>query len=75
MSLRFHWFLPTNGDGRDIVGGGHGVATGAAGAIRPATLSYLGQIARSAEQLGFEGIRPTRPGGRRAGCWRASTSR
>ena len=35
MSLRFHWFLPTNGDGRDIVGGGHGVATGAAGAIRP----------------------------------------
>jgi alkanesulfonate monooxygenase len=60
MSLRFHWFLPTNGDGRDIVGGGHGVATGAAGAIRPATLSYLGQIARSAEQLGFEGaLTPT----------------
>ena len=60
MSLRFHWFLPTNGDGRDIVGGGHGVATGAAGAIRPATLSYLGQIARGAEQLGFEGaLTPT----------------
>ena len=55
MSLRFHWFLPTNGDGRDIVGGGHGVATGAAGTIRPALLAYLGQIARSAEQLGFEG--------------------
>src|SRR5487761_54690 len=54
-ALRFHWFLPTNGDGRDIVGGGHGVATGAAGAIRPATLQYLGQISRSAEQLGFEG--------------------
>ena len=54
MSLHFHWFLPTNGDGRDIVGGGHGVATGSAGAIRPASLSYLGQIARSAEQLGFE---------------------
>src|ERR1700759_864573 len=54
MSLRFHWFLPTNGDGRDIVGGGHGVATGAAGAIRAATLPYLGQIAGSAEQLGFE---------------------
>jgi alkanesulfonate monooxygenase len=53
-SLRFHWFLPTNGDGRDIVGGGHGVATGAAGAIRPASVKYLGQIARSAEQLGFE---------------------
>jgi alkanesulfonate monooxygenase len=54
MSLRFHWFLPTNGDGRDIVGGGHGVAVGAAGAIRPASVKYLGQIARSAEQLGFE---------------------
>ena len=54
MALRFHWFLPTNGDGRDIVGGGHGVATGAAGPIRPATLAYLGQVARSAEQLGFE---------------------
>lgn len=45
MSLRFHWFLPTNGDGRDIVGGGHGVATGAAGAIRPPSIQYLGQIA------------------------------
>ena len=58
--LRFHWFLPTNGDGRDIVGGGHGVATGAAGAIRPATAQYLGQVARSAEQLGFAGaLTPT----------------
>jgi alkanesulfonate monooxygenase len=53
MSLRFDWFLPTNGDGRDIVGGGHGVATGTAGTMRPATLAYLGQVARSAEQLGF----------------------
>jgi alkanesulfonate monooxygenase len=60
MSLRFHWFLPTNGDGRDVVGGGHGVATGAAGAIRPPSVQYLGQIARSAEQLGFEGaLTPT----------------
>jgi len=53
MSLRFHWFLPTNGgDGRHVVGGGHGVAAGASG--RPASVPYLGQIARSAEQLGFE---------------------
>ncbi|NHC24158.1 LLM class flavin-dependent oxidoreductase [Nocardioides sp. IC4_145] len=53
MSLRFHWFLPTNGgDGRQVVGGGHGVSAGAAG--RPATVPYLGQVARSAEQLGFE---------------------
>ncbi|MER5748440.1 LLM class flavin-dependent oxidoreductase [Streptomyces sp. NPDC002088] len=60
MSLTFHWFLPTNGDSRDIVGGGHGVRTGAAGGDRPATIAYLGQIARSAEQLGFVGaLTPT----------------
>ena len=51
--LTFHWFLPTNGgDGRQVVAGGHGVSAGAAG--RPASVPYLGQIARSAEQLGFE---------------------
>jgi len=51
--LKFHWFLPTNGgDGRQVVAGGHGVSAGAAG--RPASVPYLGQIARSAEQLGFE---------------------
>ena len=53
-ALDFHWFLPTNGDSRDIVGGGHGVPVGAAGGVRPLTIGYLGQIARSAEQLGFE---------------------
>ncbi|WP_104107865.1 LLM class flavin-dependent oxidoreductase [Nocardioides sp. 616] len=53
MSLKFHWFLPTNGgDGRQVVGGGHGVD--AQGSQRPASVPYLGQIARSAEQLGFE---------------------
>ncbi|MGC5257263.1 LLM class flavin-dependent oxidoreductase [Gordonia sp. DT218] len=52
-ALTFHWFLPTNGgDGRNVVGGGHGVSAGSAG--RPASVPYLGQIARSAEQLGFE---------------------
>ena len=51
--LKFHWFLPTNGgDGRAIVGGGHGTPALAGG--RPASVPYLGQIARSAEQLGFE---------------------
>jgi alkanesulfonate monooxygenase len=54
MTLRFHWYLPTNGDGRDIVDGELGLATGVASTVRPATLAYLGQIARSAEQLGFE---------------------
>lgn len=60
MSLQFHWFLPTYGDSRYIVGGGHGLPAGAAGGSRPATLAYLGQIARSAEQLGFVGaLTPT----------------
>ena len=53
QQLTFHWFLPTNGgDGRQVVGGGHGVAADTGG--RPASVAYLGQIARSAEQLGFE---------------------
>ncbi|WP_406692085.1 LLM class flavin-dependent oxidoreductase [Saccharopolyspora sp. ID03-671] len=60
MSLTFHWFLPTYGDSRYLVGGGHGTPTHTAGGARPATLGYLGQIARSAEQLGFEGaLTPT----------------
>jgi alkanesulfonate monooxygenase len=60
MTLTFHWFLPTNGDSRDIVGGGHGMPAGAAGGARPPSVAYLGQIARSAEQLGFEGaLTPT----------------
>lgn len=60
MSLTFHWFLPTYGDSRFIVGGGHGLPAGVAGGARPATLAYLGQIARTAEQLGFVGaLTPT----------------
>lgn len=53
--LTFHWFLPTNGgDGRSVVGGGHGVSAGNGLHGRPASVPYLGQIARSAEQLGFD---------------------
>lgn len=60
MSLTFHWFLPTYGDSRHVVGGGHGLPAGAAGGQRPASLGYLAQIARAAEQLGFEGaLTPT----------------
>jgi len=68
MSLVFHWFLPTSGDGRAIVGRGHSVpligksagpggrATGAWSAARPPDIEYLAQIARAAEQLGFTGV-------------------
>ncbi|MFJ1703678.1 LLM class flavin-dependent oxidoreductase [Kitasatospora sp. NPDC088346] len=60
MTLTAHWFLPTTGDSRHVVGGGHGSTPGTAGADRPPTVEYLGQIARSAEQLGFAGaLTPT----------------
>ncbi|WP_345359710.1 LLM class flavin-dependent oxidoreductase [Actinoallomurus liliacearum] len=50
----FHWFLPTSGDGRTLVGGGHGAAV--RGVQREPDIEYLAQIARTAEQLGFEGV-------------------
>jgi alkanesulfonate monooxygenase len=68
MSLTFHWFLPTSGDGRGIIGRGHSIplvggstaapahAAGAGSVTRPPDLDYLGQVARSAEQLGFTGV-------------------
>ncbi|MEV6703386.1 LLM class flavin-dependent oxidoreductase [Streptomyces sp. NPDC051453] len=60
MSLTFHWFLPTNGDSRHVVGGGHGTPVTAAGGDRPPSISYLTQIARAAEDLGFVGaLTPT----------------
>ncbi|GAA0237180.1 LLM class flavin-dependent oxidoreductase [Cryptosporangium japonicum] len=60
MSLTFHWFLPTMGDSRNLVAGGHGVDLGRAAGDRPASLGYLTQITRAAEQLGFVGaLTPT----------------
>ncbi|MFD0686356.1 LLM class flavin-dependent oxidoreductase [Actinomadura fibrosa] len=65
MSLRFHWFLPTTGDSRALIGGGHSVPSGVgrpqarpgtADQIRPPDIDYLAQVARSAEQLGFEAV-------------------
>ncbi|NUR05069.1 MAG: LLM class flavin-dependent oxidoreductase [Streptomyces sp.] len=60
MSLTFHWFLPTNGDSRHVVGGGHGTPATASGRDRPPTVAYLSQIAKAAEDLGFVGaLTPT----------------
>lgn len=60
MGVTLHWFLPTMGDGRHLVGVGHGNATGSAGALRPASVGYLAQVARAAEQAGFDGaLTPT----------------
>ena len=53
--LTFHWFLPTSGDGRSIVGRGHSIPT-AADADRPPSVEYLAQVAKAAEQLGFEAV-------------------
>jgi alkanesulfonate monooxygenase len=53
MQLRFHWFLPTYGDSRDLITGGHGSAMSG---NRPATLRYLNQIGAAAESNGFEAV-------------------
>ncbi|ORB90804.1 LLM class flavin-dependent oxidoreductase [Mycobacterium persicum] len=53
MSLAFHWFLPTYGDSRNLVAGGHGTAMRG---DRPATLKYLHQICAAAETNGFEAV-------------------
>ena len=53
MSLSFHWFLPTYGDSRNLVAGGHGTAMHG---DRPATLRYLHQVCAAAEDNGFEAV-------------------
>jgi len=57
VGIRLHWYLPTNGDSREIVGSGDDsqFAVGAS-RIRPPTIAYLGEIARTAELLGFESV-------------------
>jgi Coenzyme F420-dependent N5,N10-methylene tetrahydromethanopterin reductase and related flavin-dependent oxidoreductases len=55
MTLAFHWFLPTYGDSRYIVGGGHGQRAGAAAGDRRASIGYLSSIVRAAEEFGFTG--------------------
>jgi alkanesulfonate monooxygenase len=54
MSLHLHWFLPTSGDGREVVGIAN--QEGTASVDRAPTLDYLGQVARAAESLGFEAV-------------------
>lgn len=50
----FHWFLPTNGDGRHV--SNVVAAAGARKLPRPASLDHLGQIARAAELSGFDAV-------------------
>ena len=58
--MKLHWFLPTYGDSRFIVGGGHGLPAGVASGDRRASIGYLSSIARAAEEFGFTGaLTPT----------------
>jgi alkanesulfonate monooxygenase len=59
MPVTLHWFLPTSGDARTVLGalgdaGAHHRRADRDGGERPADIAYLGQIARAAEQSGFE---------------------
>jgi alkanesulfonate monooxygenase len=58
MAIHVHWYLPTNGDSRDIVGSGDRSQDTLAAItdFRAPTIDYLGQVARSAEQLGYEAV-------------------
>jgi alkanesulfonate monooxygenase len=50
LSIHVHWFLPTTGDSREIVGFGPTVGR------RAPDIDYLAQIARASDQLGFEAV-------------------
>src|SRR3954471_15670103 len=66
MTVVAHWFLPTNGDSRSDLSLGNAVGAEGSrvdesgGVERAPDVGYIGQIARSAEQLGFRGaLTPT----------------
>lgn len=67
MTLKFHWFLPTYGDSRYIVGGGHGMPAGTAGGLRPATLANLGRSASHSSELSWKRSAASCP------CWSRAT--
>lgn len=59
MSLHLHWYLPTNGDSREIVGSGDDSHLGngpSQRSLRAPTLDYLADVARAAERAGFEAV-------------------
>lgn len=57
MSGKFFWFLPTSGDSRFIVGSSHASAQQhVPPGFREPSRRYLGEVARAADRLGFEGV-------------------
>ena len=47
--IEMNWFLPTGGDSRDVLPDNDSVS-------RPPTRSYLGQVAKACEDLGFDAL-------------------
>ncbi|MER9367844.1 LLM class flavin-dependent oxidoreductase [Mesorhizobium sp. M0518] len=57
--IHLHWYLPTNGDSREIVGSGDDSHLGngpSRSRFREASLDYLSLVAKTAETLGFEAV-------------------
>ncbi|GEA84308.1 alkanesulfonate monooxygenase [Cellulomonas gelida] len=52
-----HWFLPTSGDARGILGGFHAKdSRGHAAGYRAPSLEYLTQVAQAADSLGYDAV-------------------
>ncbi len=58
MTVRLHWYLPTSGDGRDVVGWvNSAIATrDPRPTDRAPDIGYLADVARTAERLGFDAV-------------------
>ncbi|WP_354700861.1 Alkanesulfonate monooxygenase [Paraconexibacter sp. AEG42_29] len=59
MAITTHWYLPTTGDARSILGslrvmGRHDRRPDDEPGARPPSIDYLAQIARAAEDMGFD---------------------
>lgn len=71
MSIHLHWYLPTNGDSREIVGAGddsHLAVGPTASGMRPPTIDYLGETpARPNVSASKPCSPPPVPGGRMPG--------
>jgi alkanesulfonate monooxygenase len=55
MSLDFHWFLPTSGDSRHLIGSRALDLSREKSGVRAPDADYLTQVALAAEQSGFTG--------------------
>jgi alkanesulfonate monooxygenase len=51
---RWHWFLPTSGDGRNVTNVIDRL--GQTAMSRPADVDYLAEVAKAAERVGFEAV-------------------